>query len=166
MRELIQKAASGSLKKSRQVASAILIGGLIVGCSPVVDYRGYLPKGEDIQKLQSGMSKTEVEALLGSPSTTATINTSGDSYYYISSTVENVAFLAPEVTNREILAVRFDVEDRVQKFAHYGLEDGIIIDFISRETPTRGKELGILQQLFQNLGRFDPGPGTGGGSSY
>lgn len=160
----MKKAALGCLKNSRQIASAVLIGGLVAGCSPVIDYRGYLPKGEDIQKIRSGMSKTEVEALLGSPSTTATINTSGDSYYYISSTVENIAFFAPKVTDREILAVRFDTEDRVQKFAHYGLEDGKIINFISRETPTRGKELGILQQLFQNLGRFDPGGGGGGGA--
>jgi outer membrane protein assembly factor BamE (lipoprotein component of BamABCDE complex) len=134
-----------------------MIGTAVAACSPIVDHRGYLPKGEDIQKVQAGMSKTEVEAILGSPSTTATINSAGDSYYYISSTVEQTAFFQPEVTDRQIFAVRFDRDDRVEKFAHYGLEDGVIIDFISRETPTRGKELGILEQLFQNLGRFDPG---------
>ncbi len=137
-----------------------------LACTPSVDYRGYLPKGEDVQKLNVGMSKIEVEALLGSPSTTATINTTGDSFYYISSTVQQTAFFEPEVTDREILAVRFDQEERVQKFAHYGLEDGKIIDFIGRETPTRGKELGVLQQLFQNLGRFDPGGAAAGNSGY
>lgn len=137
-------------------SAAAFLGISVVACSPIVDYRGYLPKGEDIRKVQTGMSKTEVEAILGSPSTTATITTSGDSYYYISSTVEQTAFFKPKVVDRKILAVRFDRDDRVEKFANYGLEDGIIIDFITRETPTRGKEFGILQQLFQNLGRFDP----------
>jgi outer membrane protein assembly factor BamE (lipoprotein component of BamABCDE complex) len=140
-----------------QFASVAVIAAGLMSCSPIVDYQGYLPKGEDMQKIQSGMSKTEVEAILGSPSTTATINTSGDSYYYISSTIEQTAFFKPKVTDRQIFAVRFDRDDRVEKFANYGLEDGVIVDFISRETPTRGKELGVLQQLFQNLGRFDPG---------
>jgi outer membrane protein assembly factor BamE (lipoprotein component of BamABCDE complex) len=140
-----------------QFASVAVITAGLMSCSPIVDYQGYLPKGEDMQKIQSGMSKTEVEAILGSPSTTATISTSGDSYYYISSTLEQTAFFKPKVTDRQIFAVRFDRDDRVEKFANYGLEDGVIVDFISRETPTRGKELGVLQQLFQNLGRFDPG---------
>lgn len=140
-----------------RLAATAALGLSLASCTPTVDYRGYLPKGNDLDQLNVGMSKTEVEALLGSPSTTATVNTAGDSYYYISSTVHHVAFFEPKVVDRRILAIRFDQEDRVQKFAHYGLEDGKIIDFISRETPTRGKELGILQQLFQNIGRFDPG---------
>jgi outer membrane protein assembly factor BamE (lipoprotein component of BamABCDE complex) len=140
-----------------QFASAAVIAAGLMACSPIVDYQGYLPKGEDMQKIQTGMSKTEVEAILGSPSTTATVNSSGDSFYYISSTMEQTAFFEPKVVDRQIFAVRFDRDDRVEKFANYGLEDGVIVDFISRETPTRGKELGVLQQLFQNLGRFDPG---------
>lgn len=146
---------------------AIAAGALITiaACSPITpltDYRGYLPRAEEIEKVQMGMSKAEVQALLGSPSTTATVDTQGESFYYISSVVETTAFLAPNVVDREILAVRFDRDARVSGFAHYGLEDGKIIDFISRETPTRGKELTILQQLFSNVGRFDPGGGKSG----
>jgi len=144
-------------------AAVITIG----ACAPIVetitDYRGYLPRGEEISKSQVGLGKTEVEALLGSPSTTATLPDLGESYYYISSVVETHAFLAPKVVDREILAVRFDYDQRVSGFAHYGLEDGKIINFIDRETPTRGKEMTILQQLFENIGRFDPGAGAGVG---
>ena len=46
----------------------------LTACSPVTpitDYRGYLPRPEEIQKVQVGMSKAEVQALLGSPSSTA-----------------------------------------------------------------------------------------------
>jgi hypothetical protein len=52
----------------------------------------------------------------------------------------------------------------VQSFGNYGLEDGQIIDFNTRKTPTRGRDFTILQQLFQNLGRFTPNtkaPGRG-----
>ena len=102
------------------------------------------------------MSKTEVEALLGSPSTTATINHTGDSYYYISSVVEQQGFLDPKEVDRKVLALRFDQIDQLESFAHYGLEDGQVIDINTRETPTRGKELSALQQILGNIGRFDP----------
>lgn len=141
--------------------------GAIAACSPVVDHRGYLPQGSELDKLQMGMTKTEVQALLGSPSTTATVNFQGDSYYYISDTVEQEAFFEPKVVDRKVLAVRFDQNDRVASVARYGLEDGRIIDFNTRQTPTRGKELTILQQFFSNIGKFDPGASgpTGGSTS-
>ncbi len=110
------------------------------------------------------MSKTEVESLLGSPSTTATINTAGDSYYYVSSVVEQKPITGADVKERQVIAVRFDFEDRVQNFAHYGLEDGRIIDFISRETPTKGRESSIIREFFGNLGKFEPGAAGGAGA--
>lgn len=143
---------------------AISLAGVAVACSPVVDHRGYLPQGSELQKVQIGMSKTEVQALLGSPSTTATVNFQGDSYYYISDTVEQAAFFRPTVVDRKVFAIRFDRSDRVESFANYGLEDGRLIDFNTRQTPTRGKELTILQQFFSNIGKFNPGAaGPGGG---
>jgi len=136
---------------------ALGLVGLTAACSPVVDHRGYLPHGDDLKKVQVGMSKTEVQALLGSPSTSATVNFQGDSYYYISDTVEQEAFFRPTVVDRQIFAIRFTRTDQVESFALYGLEDGRIIDFNTRQTPTRGKELTLLQQLFGNIGKFDPG---------
>ncbi|MGI9464334.1 MAG: outer membrane assembly protein BamE, partial [Aestuariivirgaceae bacterium] len=62
----------------------------------------------------------------------------------------------------KVLAVRFDQLDQVESFAHYGLEDGQIINISTRRTPTRGKEFTVLQQLFSNIGRFDA-PGASGG---
>ena len=129
---------------------------ILPACSPTVDHRGYLPRQSDMQQLQIGMSKTEVEALLGSPSTTATINHTGDSYYYISSVVEQQGFLDPKEVDRKVLALRFSQLDQLESFAHYGLEDGQVIDINTRETPTRGKELSALQQILGNIGRFDP----------
>src|SRR5690606_159207 len=91
---------------------------------------------------------------------TATIEQLGEGYYYISSKVETVAFFEPRVVERQIFAVRFDEDGRVSSFAHYGLQDGEIIDFIPRKSPTRGKERSLHHQLFKNVGPFC----TGGGS--
>ncbi|NNE21137.1 MAG: outer membrane protein assembly factor BamE [Rhizobiales bacterium] len=141
------------------LATAIAVTA-IAGCTPSVDYRGYLPQEEQLKQLQLGMPKPEVEALLGSPSTTATINMTGDSYYYISSVVEQTAFFEPKEVDRKILAIRFDQLEQVESFAQYGLEDGQVVNINDRRTPTRGKELTILQQLFSNIGRFQA-PGSG-----
>lgn len=146
------------------VTAALMTLSSVPACTSYVDYRGYLPRQADLERVQVGMAKTEVEALLGSPSTTATVNYAGDSYYYISSVVQERGFLDPVETDRKIFAVRFDQTDRVQSFANYGLEDGQIIDFNSRKTPTRGREYTFLQQMFGNIGSFTPNqtpPGRG-----
>ncbi len=139
---------------------AALCGVGVSACSPTIDYRGYQAPENALQQLQPGMSKTEVQALLGSPSTTATVNSQGDSYYYISSKVETRAFLNPQVLSRTVIAVRFNRADQVESFAQYGLQDGEVINMNSNTTPTHGKELTILQQIFSNIGRFDPGAAT------
>jgi outer membrane protein assembly factor BamE (lipoprotein component of BamABCDE complex) len=139
-----------------------LLALLAAGCSGTVHHRGYQPRAQDMQKVQVGMSKAEVEATMGSPSTTATINNTGDSYYYISSTVQQQAFLDPEEVDRKVFAVRFNQNNQVESFANYGLEDGRIININSRETPTAGKELTILSQIFGNIGKFSPAEGPPG----
>ncbi len=126
-------------------------------CSPTIDYRGYQVQEDALQQLRPGMSKTEVQALMGSPSTTETIKYTGDSYYYISSVVEQNAFFDPKELSRTVIAIRFDQNDQLQSMAKYGLQDGEIVNFSSRTTPTHGKELTILQQIFSNIGRFDAG---------
>ncbi len=140
------------------LAGLFLTAGVLVNCSPIVDHRGYLPRDGSMQNVQHGMSKVEVEALLGSPSTTATVNVTGDSYYYISSVVEQSAFFHPKEVERQVFAIRFNDSDQVESFAHYGLEDGQIVNFSTRQTPTRGREMSILQQLFSNIGNVSPLP--------
>ena len=107
------------------------------------------------------MSKLEVEGVLGSPSTTASVNFKGDSYYYITSTTESRAFLKPKETDREVIAIRFDQTERVQSFAQYGLEDGRIIDVNSRKTVVVGEETSLLKQMFRGIGASSTGPMLG-----
>jgi outer membrane protein assembly factor BamE (lipoprotein component of BamABCDE complex) len=140
---------------------AFCFAALIAACTPQIDHHGYLAKPGVFDQVQKGMSKSEVEAVLGSPSTTASVNFQGDSYYYISSVTEQRAFLNPKEVDRQVIAVRFDQNDQVASFGQYGLEDGRIIDVNTRETPSAGREFSILRQIFGNLGK--PGlPGQSG----
>jgi outer membrane protein assembly factor BamE (lipoprotein component of BamABCDE complex) len=134
-------------------------GFLFAACTPNVLHHGYLPRKGDFEKIREGMSKAEVEAILGTPSTTATIDVDGDSYYYISTVTEQKAFMKPKVIDRKVFAIRFDRNGLVKSFALYGLEDGEIVNISDRKTPTRGRELTILQQIFSNIGSVGPAIG-------
>ena len=124
----------------------------MMACTPEINHRGYYAKPGAFAQINEGMAKSEVEGILGSPSTTASINFQGDSYYYITSITERNSFLTPVETNREIIAVRFSKNDQVTSTAQYGLQDGHVININSRKTPIAGNELTILQEMFGALG--------------
>ena len=141
------------------VLAATLLAGSATGCQTVTDYRGFIPAEETLEQVRIGMPRNQVEELLGTPSSQS--NFSGTRYYYISSVFETTAFYNPEEVDRKVYAVAFDETDSVNHIAYYGMKDGKIFDFISRTTPTRGKELNILAELFGNIGRFGSGDGKG-----
>ena len=123
-------------------------------CSPRVDVRGNLPDSEIVDTIKVGQStKDIVQELLGTPSTIAT--TDNEVWYYIGEKTETVAFFSPTVLDRKVLEIRFDENARVTQVARYGLEDGKDVSLVGRETPTRGKELGFVEQLIGNIGRFN-----------
>lgn len=138
-----------------------MLGVWLAGCAPTIDHRGYIAKPGAFNQISNGMSKLEVEGILGSPSTTASANFQGDSYYYITSITQSRAFLTPSETNREVIAIRFDQQDRVQSFAQYGLEDGRVIDLNTRRTVVAGEDTGFLKQLLRGVGNATPGPMLG-----
>jgi outer membrane protein assembly factor BamE (lipoprotein component of BamABCDE complex) len=127
--------------------------GLLTACTPEINHRGYYAKSGALSQVSEGMAKSEVEGIMGSPSTTASINFQGDSYYYITSVTQGRAFLDPVEIKREVIAIRFDKSDQVQSLASYALEDGRIIDINTRKTPIPGEEFNILTELFRGAGQ-------------
>lgn len=130
-------------------ALALPLASLMAACQPEINHRGYYSKPGAINQVSEGMSKPEVESILGSPSTTASINFQGDSYYYITSITKGRAFLQPIETDREIIAVRFDKQDKVSGIAQYGLQDGRVININTRKTPIVGSEFSLLAELLK-----------------
>jgi outer membrane protein assembly factor BamE (lipoprotein component of BamABCDE complex) len=141
--------------------AAALCATLMAGCSPTVDHRGYMAKPGAFDQITSGMSKTEVVSILGSPSTTASAVVQGDSYYYITSITEGRAFLTPRETSREVIAIRFDRNDQVQSFAQYGMQDGRVIDMNSNKTAVLGEDTSLVKKLLRGAGGTTAGPMLG-----
>jgi outer membrane protein assembly factor BamE (lipoprotein component of BamABCDE complex) len=154
----------------RLAVLTLAVAGTLVACTPVINQRGYLPDPAAEHAIKTGTdTKTTVQQHLGDPSTTATFG--GDGWYYISTLEKQIAFFTPRIESRTILAVYFDKEGKVASVKHFGLKDGHVIAFESRETPTRGRELTFLQQLLNitpgtPVGQSqeqNPGGGSGGG---
>ena len=128
---------------------------LFSGCSAIVEQRGYVADPDKMAAIRSEAdTKESVLAALGTPSTVSPFDDSV--WYYMSSTTERYAFQNPHVTKRDIVAIHFDKSDRVSKIERYDMKDGRDVAVVDRKTPTKGKELTFMQQMFGNFGRIGP----------
>lgn len=135
-----------------RLSAAALALGAAAACSPVATYSGFRPERNDVELAdpQVGVdTRATVQQRFGSPSTTAVYDTTA--WYYVSSVQQRIAFYSPETTDRRIMVVRFD-GDVVSAVEKFGIERGRMVNYSSDETPTRGRELGILEQLLGNVG--------------
>lgn len=115
--------------------------------------RGFVVDEKIMAELKPGVTKIQVLEQVGSPSTTSTVG--GDAWYYISQRVERkLAFMKPSVKDQRVIAVYFNKGGRLERVADYGLQDGVVFDFISRTTPTGGKEPSFVRNLLGSFGRM------------
>lgn len=130
---------------------------LVSGCSvtetmnPKQTYtQGYVADPRAVELVPVGSSREQVLLALGSPSTTATFD--NEVFYYISQTrVRPVAFMNARLVDQRVLAVYFGNDGRVTNIANYGMQDGKVFDFISRTTPTGGKDQTFIGQVLSGL---------------
>ena len=115
---------------------------------------GYLAsEGKKPQEVKAKTdTKASVLARLGNPSIKSTFDE--DTWYYLSSVRERLAYLRPATSERTITAITFNEDGAVEKVAEYGIENGQYVNYVDRETPTRGRELSVLEQIFGTLGRL------------
>jgi outer membrane protein assembly factor BamE (lipoprotein component of BamABCDE complex) len=131
----------------------------LAACTPRIDTRGHVATPGTVEKLEVGkQTRDDVVQLLGSPSTTATFD--DETWYYISQRTETLAFYAPETIDQKVLALKFDKAGVLKDMQTYTLKDGKAIAMVDRKTPTAGKELTLIEQVFGNVGKFSSGGGS------
>lgn len=140
----------------RRVACAAFAASLMAAtaaCSPITTYSGFQAIEANPKDVKVGTdTKSTVRASLGSPSATSTFDP--NVWFYIDQIKERVAFRRPVVTARNVVAITFDKEtEQVASVDTLTLKDGKAIAFNGRETPTRGRELSVLEQLLGTVGR-------------
>jgi len=129
-------------------AAVVALGLLLGGCFSETYQRGYIVPEGALEQIPIGSTQEQVLIVLGTPSTVATV--SGEAFYYISQRAEKaIGFMPQQVVDQRVVAVYFDKNRRVQRLANYGLQDGKLFDFISRTTPTGGKDYAYINAIFK-----------------
>lgn len=156
------RSALRNLPLSASVALAVAAASL-VACAPTVDQRGNLPDPEKVAQIHPGTTTREqVAQLLGTPSSTGVFN--DRNWYYISRRTKQVAFLDPDVLDQQVYIVNFDDKGVVRGVDHKDLRDGRDIEPAPGATPAPGRELTFVEQVLGNIGRFNKGGSSEGGT--
>lgn len=129
---------------------------VIAGCTPLYTYHGYTPTDEQLADITVGKDTREsVAEVVGTPSSSGMLKESG--YYYVSQRIETFAYRAPEVIDRQVVAISFDNRGVVSNVERFGLQDGNVVALSRRVTRSNVEGLTFLQQLFGNIGSLDIG---------
>jgi outer membrane protein assembly factor BamE (lipoprotein component of BamABCDE complex) len=159
-RSLLQRIFLSARKQRALLAgTAILFSAALAGCNTASTLNpsetlteGYVLDQEALDSVPVGSSREQVLLALGTPSTTATFD--NEVFYYISQKRYRAAqFMKPKIIDRHILAVYFD-------------KDGKLFDFVSRTTPTGGKDQTFIGQIIQGVSKAPTSlPGAAGGAN-
>jgi outer membrane protein assembly factor BamE (lipoprotein component of BamABCDE complex) len=133
---------------AKTAAAVVALGLMLGGCFSETYQRGYIVPEGALEQIPVGSTQEQVLIVLGTPSTVATV--SGEAFYYISQRAERaIGFMPQQVVDQRVVAVYFDKNRRVERLANYGLKDGRVFDFVSRATPTGGKDFAYINAMFK-----------------
>ena len=133
---------------TKAAAAVVALSLLLGGCFSETYQRGYIVPEGALEQIPVGSTQEQVLIVLGTPSTVATV--SGEAFYYISQRAERaIGFMPQQVVDQRVVAVYFDKQRRVERLANYGLQDGRVFDFVTRTTPTGGRDYAYINAMFK-----------------
>jgi outer membrane protein assembly factor BamE (lipoprotein component of BamABCDE complex) len=129
---------NGAWQKGARLALLCAALGLgLAACSAEPQMRGYVFDEKLLNDVKPGTDAQKVLQIMGTPSTVSTVG--NQSWYYISQvTTQRLAFMKPSIVDQRVTAIYFNKNMKVERIASYGMQDGVVFDFVSRTTPTGG----------------------------
>lgn len=140
---------------------------LASGCTSIQDHRGYIVDQALVDAVQPGIdNRQSVEKTLGRPTFTSQFGT--QDWYYISQNVKTPPFRRPRTSEQTVYRLRFDGAGNVAAIDKRGMEQVARLNPEGDKTPTLGRQRGLLEDLFGNVGTVGAAGGgagapTGGG---
>lgn len=135
---------------------SLLVLALLAGCAESIRNHGYAPTEDQLLEILPGIdTRGTVEDVIGRPSTSGVLREGA--WYYVGSKVRHFAYRAPEVVDREVIAISFNADDTVANIERFGLEDGRVVTLSRRVTETTVRDVTFIRQLIRNFGRIDLG---------
>ena len=129
---------------------------IFCACETRVATHGFMPREELVDQLSPGeQDKHLVSQVMGTPSSIGSFD--DNVWYYITQRTKKEAFFKPQLIEQQVLVLLFDEKEVLQSIEKFNLEEAQLVEPLDDKTPTVGRKLTILQQLFGNLGRFSSG---------
>ncbi len=151
MRQFQRAIAQRGFKLGVAALAMVVLG----ACSAQYRNHGYMPTQDELDQIIVGVdTRASVEETLGAPSAAGLI--ANGNYIYVKSHMRSFAYKAPEVVEREVLAVSFDASGTVTNIERFGLEDGRVIALERRVTESSVIDRILIRQLLGNFGRIAP----------
>ena len=134
------------------VLATAVSAALLAGCSPITQVQGYQVIDEQPATAKVGEDTvTTVRTKYGTPTVVSTFEP--NTWYYVNQVNDTFGFYRPHVRNRQVVEINFDkATQKVIKVNTYSEKDGHVIAFNGRETPTRGRELSVIEQILGTIG--------------
>jgi outer membrane protein assembly factor BamE (lipoprotein component of BamABCDE complex) len=134
------------------VTAAVLACAGLSACSPTVAYTGFQAREEQPREVKVGVdTKSTILSRLGSPSVISTFEP--NVWFYVSQVSTQAAYKRPKLRSRDIVAISFADDEKVKSVEAYDASKGFRIAYAKGETPTRGRQITVLEQLLGNVGR-------------
>lgn len=151
----MQQGARGLRKAFIGTALALVVA----GCAATFDNHGYVPPAEDLAQIQIGTPREAVIATIGTPGAAGVMR--DEAWLYTAYRMRNHGYRAPEIIERQVIAVSFDAAGRVSNIEEFGLQDGRVVQLSRRVTTSSIREVTFFGQLFSNFGRINLGDTLG-----
>ncbi len=125
----------------------------LTSCLSKIEKKGYMFDLSDANLLQEKVTtKDEVLQYMGYPTLTSYIDE--EVWIYFAEEKKHLLFFKPTTVGREILVVKFDHNNVVNRLQKLGLKDeDKKLDFSSKYTEVADHEEGFFKSIFSNIGQ-------------
>ena len=139
-------------KSASLIACAVLGASALGACAPVIRTQGYVPLDANPSQAVVGTdNQVSVRTKYGTPTAVAALDP--NTWYYMNQTTAQFGAYRPQVRTRTIVEIKFDPQtNRVVSVRGLDATDGQQIAYSRRETPTVGRQLGIIEQILGTVG--------------
>ena len=146
------------------------VASTLPGCTRIRSHQGYLVDNLLADSILPGVdNRDSVEGTLGRPTFVSQFG--NQDWYYVSRDMKQLAFANPAVKDQTILRVQFDASGNVASVDRSGMENIAELSPKDGKTPTLGRDRGLLEDIFGNIGAVGAagaggaggGPGPNGG---
>lgn len=139
--------------KMAAIGTALFVLG---ACSATYQNHGYVPTETELSEVLVGVDTRETVAQsIGRPTSFGVLKESA--WYYAQSRWRHFAYKAPQVIDRQVVAISYTDDGVVKNIERFGLEDGRVIALSRRVTDSNIKGISFLRQLMGNLGNLKAG---------